>query len=261
MAVPYVGELCRQAWHLDTPVELIRRWPVATGARRRAQLRGGGAPHDPARAYHSQRRTAQGRWTQGLRAVWALTDAPSSGAGVALLPASHNLRVPIPEVVLRGEDDYLESLGMELQPELRAGDLLLHASTLAHGLSAPPAPGPPPPLLCSCSYTAVFARPSDPAADVQYSAAVQQYFDRLGPAERAVLGLPAADGSWPAVVSDGTDTRVETAEEVAAWAGRPFHPGGLSLGPPDPAMVDSLEFFYWELTGFVSASTPPPLLP
>lgn len=278
----YVEQLCRSAWcvdqnsflgpsllflpvlkkvpilhpgpdrHLDSPAALVDGWPAAAvpGRRRRTQLSGGGTPHDPGRAYHHQNGVAQGRWCQGLHAVFALTDAPSTGAGLVLLPASHTLNVPIPEAVLRGEDDYLQSLGMELQPELRAGDLLLHAATLARGLSPLPAAGATPPVLCSCGYTAVFARPSGPAADVEYSGE-RRWLQGLGPAEAAVLGLPAADGSFPAVISDGSTARVETPEEVAARAGRPFHPAGFSLGPPDPALVDELEFFFWELTGFL----------
>ena len=256
VALRYVEELCRDDWRLDTPVELVTGWPEAPAAadEPRARLHGGGNPHDPGRAYHSQGRTPQGRWCQGLRVIWALTDAPSGGAGVALLPASHNLHVPIPEAVLRGEEDYLESLGIELQPQLRAGDMLLHSSALAHGLSSPPYDGATLPLLCSCNYTAVFARPSDPAADVSYSPRVREYFEGLGPAERAVLGLPAVDGSYPAVISNGTEARVETPEEMVARNNKPFHPAGLTVLAPDPELVNPMEFFYWELTGFVSGT-------
>jgi hypothetical protein len=35
--------------------------------------------------------------------------------------------------VRRGEAGYLGSLGVELQPALAAGDLLIHAGSLAHG--------------------------------------------------------------------------------------------------------------------------------
>ena len=44
---------------------------------------------------------------------------------------------------------------------------------------------------------------------------------------------------------------LESPGEVAARAGAPYHPAGVRASPPDPAEVDALEFFYWELTGFL----------
>ena len=260
-ALRYVEQFCGAAWRLEAPASLVE-WESATtsaGASGRPVIAGGNVPHNPSRAYYHQNGS---RWCQGLRAMWALSDVPTRGSGLRLLPASHTLNVPIPEEVLRGEDDYLESLGMELQPELEAGDLLLHAATLAHGLVRRATSAPP--RLCSCSYLAVYARPADPSADVAFAGG-EPFLAELGPVERSVLGLSPVPGEGlsaggpgmqAALLSDGEKTvRLETPAEVAARAGLPYHPSGLPPRITSPAtgaaIVDPLEFFYWELTGFL----------
>lgn len=268
VALRYVEQLCGAAWRLEGEAALVD-WGAAEASGPR--IAGGSVPHDHSRAYYQPRGNRPG-WCQGLCAVWALADAPSDGSGVRLLPASHTLNLSIPDVVLSGEDSYLESLGMELQPALQAGDLLLHAATVAHGLhcrNAPVAADPPP--LLKCSYLAVFARAADASVDVPFTGE-EPFLSELGAEERCVLGLPPAGdsnaagvgvGQQPALRSDGRVTRLESPPEVAARAGQPYHPSGLpgNDGGDSPAAdtaagegalnVDPLEFFYWELTGFL----------
>ena len=258
VALRHVQQLCGAAWRLQGEASLVD-WEAAAASG--SHIAGGSVPHDHSRAYYRQNGS---RWCQGLRALWALADAPSDGhgSGVRLLPASHTLNVPIPGAVLRGEDCYLEALGMDLQPALEAGDLLLHAATLAYGLHSRSKHAPP---LVQCNYLAVFVRPADLFADVSFTGD-EAFIAELSAEERCVLGLPPTDcpnhkpppyvGLQPALLSDGKVTRLETPTEVAARAGQPYHPSGLS--PPgssgncaESAEVDPLEYFYWELTGFL----------
>jgi hypothetical protein len=240
VALRYVEQLCGAAWRLEGDASLVE-WGVADASG--PSIAGGSVPHNHSHAYYRQNGS---RWCQGLSALWALADAPSDGSGVRLLPASHTLNVAIPEAVLSGEDRYLESLGMELQPALEAGDLLLHAASLAHGLHRRSTRTPPPPLV-KCNYLAVFVRPADPSVDVEFTGD-EPFLAELGAEERCVLGLPpssqlqsddeqectgatngggsyVAVGQQPALRSDGTVTRLESPAEVAARAVRktPFY--------------------------------------
>ena len=257
VAIKYVEQLCGKAWHLDQPVSLLE---LHSSSPSPYLLQGGGTPHEPSLAYHHQGGQGQptSRWCQGLRLVWALADVPADATGgVVLLPASHTLNMPVPDAVRSGQAGYLESLGVELQPALVAGDLLIHAASLANGLRGAPAGQPA--LLCCAEYRAVYARPSDPSRDAAWQGD-EPWLTGLGPAERAVLGLPPPPsyhasndrvGSWPAVRSDGKEARLETATEVAARAGVPYHPGLLAKQTADAGEIDELEFFFWELTGFL----------
>jgi hypothetical protein len=168
VAVRFVEQLCGLAWHLDGPVDFLGAPPPAQdppgspgAATTPYLLQGGGTPHEPSISYHHQ---GGSRWAQGLRLIWALEDCPSGSAGgVVLLPASHTLRTPIPDRVRRGQDSYLESLGMELQPALAVGDMLVHAASLAHGVRRLPTGSVEPegdwaPKLCCAEYRAVYAR-------------------------------------------------------------------------------------------------------
>jgi hypothetical protein len=118
--------------------------------------------------------------------VWALEPSAAGGGGVRLLPCSHNLNVPLPEAVARGEDGYLDAIGLCTQPALRAGDLLLHAGSLAHGLAPPPS-GVALPRLVACEYGAMMARrPGDQALDRPDEL---PWMAELSDAGRAALGL------------------------------------------------------------------------
>ena len=180
-----------------------------------------------------------------------MADVPSGAGGITLLPCSHTVNVPVPDCVRNGEDTYLESLGMCLQPVLQAGDLLLHASSLAHGLQ-PWNYKDNPQRLVSCEFVSVYARPSDLSSDNVIEGgrvAELPWMEELGPEERIVIGLEDTANNFAApLLSDGGETWIETElqnEDI------PYHPGFYEKQLSDPTVVDPLEFFYWELTGFL----------
>jgi ectoine hydroxylase-related dioxygenase (phytanoyl-CoA dioxygenase family) len=72
------------------------------------------------------------RISHGVRVLLAL--APSQDGSVVLFPASHNRSTPPPTDFLAGADD----LDMTEEVNLEAGDLLICAATLLHGVRGRP---------------------------------------------------------------------------------------------------------------------------
>jgi ectoine hydroxylase-related dioxygenase (phytanoyl-CoA dioxygenase family) len=244
VVVRYIEQLCGLAYHVDKPVTLVEQ----LGLHDTRPMVGGNEPRNPGRAYFHQ---GTSRFCQGVRAIWALEDIPPGAGGVILLPGSHNVNVPVPDVVLSGADTYLESLGMCLQPALQAGDLLLHASTLANGLR-PWCHEDGSQRLATCDFISVFARPSDLSSDsLTEGGRVEAlpWMSNLGPEERTVLGLEdTATGPAAPLLADGKRTWIDP---DAHAAGRLYHPGVYNHHPAPSSTVDPIEFFYWELTGFL----------
>ena len=244
VVVRYIEQLCGLAFRVDKPVTMVEQ----LGQLELRPMVGGNEPRNPSRAYFHQ---GPSRFCQGVRAVWALADAPAGAGGVVLLPCSHTVNVPVPNCVLSGEDKYLESLGMCLQPALRAGDLLLHASTLTQGLRPWRHEGGPQ-RLATCEFVSVYARPSDFSSDSLTEGgrtAELPWMAGLSPEERTVLGLAdTAIGPAPPLLSDGKHTWIDPAAQLANC---PYHPGVYDNQLVPPTTIDPLEFFYWELTGFL----------
>eukprot|EP01048_Picozoa_sp_COSAG05_P022222 COSAG05_NODE_4367_length_1548_cov_4.889579_1_plen_310_part_10 len=117
---------------------------------------------------------------RGVRVIWALRGAPA----ITVVPASHLNAVDTPECVRLGQDH----LGASQVLQMEAGDLLLCAATLLHGVNPPPpasdddaaAAG----LLISCEY--VCARTA-PTAGYEPSFPTPGWIDELSPAQRAVI--------------------------------------------------------------------------
>lgn len=242
--VRYIEQLCGLAYRLDSPITMLEQ----LAPHQSRPMAGGNEPRNPSRAYFHQ---GSSRFCQGVRAVWALAEVPANAGGLILLPASHTVNIPVPDCVLNGEDDYLESLGMCLQPALQAGDLLLHANTLAHGLR-PWAYTEGPQRLASCEFISVYARPSNLSADCITPDKRNESFPwiaNLNTAERTVLGLEDTPTTpAPPLLSDGHQTWLDPAIQET----NPFyHPGIYNNQPAPVTEVDPLEFFYWELTGFL----------
>lgn len=242
--VRYVEQLCGLAYRVEKPVEMVEQLEPGISQ----SMTGGDEPRNPSRGYFHQ---GASRFCQGLRAVWAFADVPAGAGGITLLPCSHTVNVPVPDCVLDGEDTYLESLSMCLQPVLQAGDLLLHAGTLAHGLRPWQDTGGPQ-RLAACEFVSVFARPSDFSADSLSEGGQNEeapWMEGLGTEERTVLGLmDTADGPAMPLLSDGKRTWIDS---DACSSGKLYHPGVYDNQPTPVEAVDPLEFFYWELTGFL----------
>ena len=170
---------------------------------------------------------------------------------MVLLPCSHTVNVPVPGSVLSGKDKYLESIGMSLQPALRAGDLLLHASTLAHGLRPWRHEGGPQRLV-TCEFVSVYTRPSDFSSDSLTEGgrvAELPWMGSLSPEERTVIGLEdTTNRPAPPLLSDGKHAWIDPALQQDD---PPYHPGLYDNQLSCPTTLDPLEFFYWELTGFL----------
>ena len=244
MVEHYIEQLCGLAYRVDKPITMVEQ----LGYRESRPMVGGDEPRNPSRAYFHQ---GGSRFCQGVRAIWALADVPAGAGGVVLLPCSHTVNVPVPNCVLSGEDKYLESIGMCLQPVLRAGDLLLHANTLAHGLrSWQYEKGPQ--RLATCEFVSVYARPSDFSSDslTEGGRVVElPWMSCLSLEERTVLGLAdTITGPGPPLLSDGKRSWID---QTIQPDDLPYHPGIYDNQLSLPETIDPLEFFYWELTGFL----------
>ena len=231
VAVRYVEQLCGLAYRVDRAPELVQApEPGASGV-----LVGGGEPFNYSRAYIHQNNS---RFTQGLKVVWALQSCPQHGAGLKLLPCSHNLNLPVPSAVACGDDTYLDAIGLSTRPDLHAGDLLIAAASLATGVVAS-ADGllASMPRLAACEYVAVQARPTDLRADQR---AEEPWHGELSDVQRAALGHIDRP-----ILSDGT---------LGPGPAAAHHPAGIPLrsdGTQCGEAPDPLEFFYWDLCGFL----------
>lgn len=240
----YIEQLCGLAYRLDKPLTMLEQ--LETHEFR--PLKGGDEPRNPSRGYFHQ---GTSRFCQGVRAIWALADVPNQAGGLVLLPCSHTVNVSVPDCIRNGEDAYLKSIGMSLQPVLQAGDLLLHASTIAHGLQPWIHKGNQQ-RLASCEFISVYARPSDFSSDaVTEGGRVKElpWMKQLNLEERVILGLSDTNKDLaPPLLSNGHRNRIGTKFQKRD---KPYHPGIYEEKIADLEEVDPLEFFYWELTGFL----------
>lgn len=242
--IRYIEQLCGLAYRVDRPVAMVDQLMPEESR----PMVGGNEPRNPSRGYFHQ---GDSRFCQGVRAIWALEDVPEGAGSVTVLPGSHAVNVPVPECVLNGEDAYLESLGMCLQPVLQAGDLMLCAGSLAHGLRPWVHKGGPQ-RLASCEFVSVFARPSEFSADSLTeggSKGEKPWMDGLSLEVRTLFGLEdTAEGPAAPLMSDGRHTWID---QTPRTPDQIYHPGIYDNREASPAEVDPLEFFYWELTGFL----------
>ena len=112
-----------------------------------------------------------------------VTDAGPEEGGLGLIPASHNRNVDVPGEVLDDTDE----MGLVQQPELKAGDLLVRASGLAHGLA--PGTGAAEPNLIVGEFINVRARPRAGIVRSDWPEE-EPWMADLRPEQRAVLGVP-----------------------------------------------------------------------
>ncbi|MBI2951276.1 phytanoyl-CoA dioxygenase family protein [bacterium] len=225
----YLNQIIGPGFRLDRPPRLIGD----TAGDAIGPLTGGDEPRDPARAYYHQNGY---RSCQGVRAIWALSDVNAGDGGFVLIPCSHKGNVETPGDILTGKDD----LGLTLQPVLKAGDLLLCAETLLHGLR--PWRSKAPQRLLTYWYAGRAAIQSNgPEAP---EAPSPEWMNELTPAERAVLHRPGHKGSDPSPTlnTDGKTCWVEKESRV-------IHP---SIYVRDPnSTIDEKEFYFWDLCGYL----------
>ena len=224
----YLNQIVGPGFRLDRPPRLIGD----TAGDAVGPLTGGDEPRDPARAYYHQNGY---RSCQGVRAIWALSDVNAGDGGFVMVPCSHKGNVETPEDILTGKDD----MGLTLQPVLKAGDLLLCAETLVHGLR-PWKEGPQ--RLLTYWYAGRAAIQSNgPDAP---EAPSPEWMNELTPAERAVLHKPGYRGSDPSPTlnTDGKTCWVEEASRV-------IHPSIYVRDPNSTIDYNSMIKFFVPNTG------------
>ncbi len=196
--VDYLNEICGTGFRLEQLPRLISDDPAAGGALD-GTLSGGDEPRDPARAYYHQNRRRQ---CQLVRAVWALHDVEEGDGGLVFVQASHKTNVPAPPGFLEGERD----LGLVRGVRLRAGDLLLLADTLIHGLR--PWKGRGPLRLLDYGFAARGACLEAGTGPQAGEPGRPEWHDELTPDQRAVLYRPGrrADTPPPVLAADSRRT-------------------------------------------------------
>ena len=94
----YLDQLTFDGYHIDGLPSLV-------DASEGSQLSGGNEPREPSRAYIHQNEV---RFSQGIIAIWALTDVEEGDGGFCFVPASHKSCVDTPDDLTRGTDDMVE---------------------------------------------------------------------------------------------------------------------------------------------------------
>jgi ectoine hydroxylase-related dioxygenase (phytanoyl-CoA dioxygenase family) len=217
----YLEALCGPDFVVDRPLSMIVPDQDVTD---RVQLRAGDPQH-----HRRLRYVCQGgeRTCHGVRVVWALAPTTASEGGLVLVPASHKRWMEPSVDVL----DATDAMGMTVEPQLEAGDLLLCAATTLHGVR-----GQPGRLLVSQAISAG-AMPSDGYDPV----APPAWTSDLTPEQMAVVG-PRTTGNGGTLVSDGTRTRLVEAVEQSRSI-EDVLDGDFA---PDPK-----ELWFWDVRGYL----------
>lgn len=119
------------AWHSAAPLRVLGSWHAGLAERpSRVPLHAGAMDaRQPGYAIKNGERHCR-----ALTAVWALTDTVPGG-GYTVLAASHKSTVPTPRSFHDGSGlGWLEQRGVALEPQLRAGSLLVVVGGVLHGL-------------------------------------------------------------------------------------------------------------------------------
>lgn len=89
-------------------------------------LHGAGMPFSPAVWYHQQNGHM---YCRGVTVAWQLADCAAGDGGFGIIPGSHKNCEPTPVGVKSLED----AMGLVVQPEMEAGDVLFFAEAATHG--------------------------------------------------------------------------------------------------------------------------------
>ncbi len=122
VVVSRLNGLCGRGFRLDHGPLLIGSTKGTEGHR----LHGAGTPFSPANWYHQQNGRIHCR---GVTVTWQLADCNEGDGGFCIVPGSHKSSEQTPPE-LRTVDD---TMGLVVQPAMRAGDVLFFAETATHG--------------------------------------------------------------------------------------------------------------------------------
>ena len=121
----YLNQIIGHGFRLDQVPRLLGDQEGEIGP----TLGGGDEPRNPSQAYFQQNGR---RSSQGVKAIWVLEDVAPGEGGLVVVQASHKSNVETPDDLTTGVDD----MGVVVQPELKAGDLFLVATSTLQGVRA-----------------------------------------------------------------------------------------------------------------------------
>jgi ectoine hydroxylase-related dioxygenase (phytanoyl-CoA dioxygenase family) len=226
----YLNQIIGHGFRLDQAPQLLGDQEGEIGS----TLGGGDEPRNPSQAYFQQNGR---RSSQGVKAIWVLEDVAPGDGGLVVVQASHKSNVETPHDLATGVDD----MGVVVQPELKAGDLFLVATSTLQGVQ--PWKNAPKRLL-TYWYAARAAVQSNPVGPHSETESLPGWADAATPAQKAVMYVPGYKGSSPPPVinTDGEETWVEEDPSI-------LHPS-IYTRDPDSG-IDEKEFYFWDLNGYV----------
>ncbi len=176
----------------------------------------------------------------GVRVVFALADADQSDGGWCCVPATHKCFVPTPHGVRNREDVGIGPRGgLTAKPALQAGDMLVHAQTLVHGMETWKAEHRQ--MLVDASFNVRVAKSSSgQRTGAKYALDEDsQWWANLDDATKAVVGVEHLEVD-ATVLSDGDHV----------WEGPKIYHPEMFAANPDP-LVDPLEHWMWDCHGYL----------
>ena len=217
----YLEALCGPGFVVDRPLSMFVSDLDVT---EQMKLQAGDPQH-----HRRLRYVCQGgeRVSHGVRVVWALAPSTTSEGGLVLVPASHKRWMEPSADVL----DATDALGMTVEPQLEAGDLLLCAATTLHGVRGDPG------RLLTSQVISARAMPSDGFDAV----APPAWTGDLTPPQMAVLG-PRTTGKGAALVSNG---------ERAQVVGAVDRPRSIDDVLDEDFAPDPKELWFWDVRGYL----------
>ena len=227
----YLNQIVGHGFRLDREPEILCDETCDTGA----PLTGGNEPRAPGLTYYHQNGR---RFCEGVRVIWALSNANEGDGGFVMVPCTHKSNVETPEDVASGEDD----MGLTFQPVLKAGDLLIVGLTVLQGMQ--PWKGEGPQRLLSYEYVGRGVIRSAGTGPKTEEDASPGWHAEISPEQRASLYKPGYRSTTPppTIVTDGEAVKLDESRNL-------FHP---SIYIRDPnSTIDDKEFYFWDLNGYL----------
>jgi hypothetical protein len=123
VVVEHLNEMSGPGFRLDHGPLLIAGKQGTEGL----AMHGSGEPFKPFVAYNHQNGKS---YCGGVTVTWQITDVKKGDGGFACVPGSHKSLFPMPEGIRTADND----MGLVIQPEMNAGDLLFFMDgALTHG--------------------------------------------------------------------------------------------------------------------------------
>ena len=181
------------------------------------------------------------RLCYGVTAVFALADKFSAAGGITVVPSSHNSTLAPPDL---REDD----MGATLAVPLRAGDLLLAASTLMMSSHGNPQCLIKLELIPAAAFPSTGISPLDLEAHNQTMPA---WLDELSDEQKAVVSARTVGLPTPVVMSDGSQTWVKDRPAFDTPRGNPtLQPPSIFQRAKTP-LVNARDLWFFDTRGYL----------